>query len=65
LSFAFCTRNGNINGSFELKPSLLKKFAELEGLDAHGKARTSGKYRFADAPQKSEMALHDKPADSK
>jgi hypothetical protein len=35
-------------------------FMELEK-----KARASGEYRFADAPQKTEMALHDKPAKPK
>ena len=31
-------------------------------MEIERKARASGKYRFAAAPQKSEMALHDKPA---
>jgi hypothetical protein len=29
------------------------------------KARASGQYRFAETPRKSEMALHDKPAEPK
>jgi hypothetical protein len=35
-------------------------FMELEK-----KARVSGEYRFTDAPQRPEMALHDKPAKTK
>jgi hypothetical protein len=34
-------------------------------MELERQARVSGQYRFAEAPQKSEMALHDKPADSK
>jgi hypothetical protein len=34
-------------------------------MDLERKARASGEYRFADAPQKSAVALHDKPAESK
>ena len=37
-----------------------KHYMEMEK-----KARASGEYRFTDAPQKSEMALHDKPAKPK
>jgi hypothetical protein len=33
-------------------------------LELERKARASGQYRFADAPQKSAVALHDKPAES-
>jgi len=31
-------------------------------MELEKKARASGKYPFVDAPQKTEMALHDKPA---
>ena len=31
-------------------------------MELEKKARASGEYRFADASQKSEMVLHDKPA---
>jgi hypothetical protein len=31
-------------------------------MELEKKARASGEYRFADTPQKPEMALHDKPA---
>lgn len=34
-------------------------------MEMERKARASGQYRFVNVPQKTEMALHDKPADSK
>jgi hypothetical protein len=34
-------------------------------MELERKARTSGEYRFADAPKPSAMSLHDKPAESK
>ena len=34
-------------------------------MELERQARASGQYRFSEAPQKSEMALHDKPAASK
>jgi len=34
-------------------------------MELERKARTSGRYRFAETPGKSEMALHDKPAKPK
>lgn len=34
-------------------------------MELERKARASGRYRFAETPGKSEMALHDKPAKPK
>jgi hypothetical protein len=34
-------------------------------MELERKARASGQYRFADAPSKSAVALHDKPAEPK
>jgi hypothetical protein len=34
-------------------------------MELERKARATGQYRFADSPGKPELALHDKPADSK
>jgi hypothetical protein len=34
-------------------------------MELERKARASGQYRFTEAPGKSEMALHDKPAKPK
>jgi hypothetical protein len=34
-------------------------------MELERKARATGQYRFVESPGKPEMALHDKPADSK